>query len=233
MGFVLVLIARFPARWIGPLLPHGMHCLQLDGSVWSGSCSGLTRGASTMGDLTWDLHALQLLRARLELRLDLSNQGSYLRGTVAFGFGGALHGRDVQLDLPLTSALISSLPAGAQARLMGKLSRVEWTGKYLAGLEGQLDIQDLVGAQGQAFGNYQATFGADSQGADTPSGVVHDTGGPLALDATLQLTHDPGYVVQGHVAARPSASNTLADDLKYLGSPDASGRRTFSLQGTF
>jgi hypothetical protein len=63
--------------------------------------------------------------------------------------------------------------------------------------------------------------------------VVHDTGGPLALDATLQLTHDPGYVVQGHVAARSSASSALADDLKYLGSPDASGRRSFSLQGTF
>ena len=167
-GFMLVMLVRFPARWASPLLPHGVHCQQLEGSAWSGSCSGLTRGASTMGDLTWDLHALQLLRARLELRLDLTNQGSYVRGDVAFGFGGALHGRDLSVDLPLTSQLVSSLPAGAQARLMGKLSRVEWTGKYLAGLEGQLDIQDLVGAQGQAFGNYQATFGATgSQAAPT------------------------------------------------------------------
>ena len=58
-------------------------------------------------------------------------------------------------------------------------------------------------------------------------------GGPLALDATLQLTHDPGYVLQGQVAARPSAPAQLADQLKYLGTPDSSGRRPFSLAGTF
>jgi hypothetical protein len=227
IGFALVLIVRFPARWLGPLLPHAIHCRQLDGSVWSGSCSGLTSGVSALGDLSWDLQALQLLRARLELRIDLTNQGSYLRGLMAPGFGGALHGRDVSLDLPLTSALISSLPAGARARLQGKFRQINWNGKYLDDLQGELNILDLFGSQGQAFGSYQAQF------SSAASAVVHDTGGPLALDATLQLTHDPGYLLQGHIAARPSASAELADQLKYLGRADASGRRPFSLSGTF
>jgi general secretion pathway protein N len=233
IGFVLVLIVRFPARWAAPLLPHGLHCQQLTGSLWSGGCSGLTASAGTLGDLSWDLHALQLLRARLELQFEMTNQGNYLDGTVAFGVGGALHGRDVQLDLPLTSALVSSLPAGARARLRGKLARIEWSGKYLSAVQGELTVEDLIGAQGQVFGSYQVTFAPDPGGAtDTPSGEVHDTGGPLELEATLQLTHDPGYVVQGRVAARPSASSTLTDELKYLGSSDAAGRRSFSLQGT-
>jgi hypothetical protein len=227
IGFALVLIVRFPARWLGPLLPHAIHCQQLDGSVWSGTCSGLTNGVGALGDLSWDLQALQLLRARLELRLDLTNQGSYLRGFVAWGFGGGFHGRDVSLDLPLTSALISSLPAGAHARLQGKLQQINWNGKYLDELQGELNILDLFGSQGQAFGSYQAQF------SSAASGVVHDTGGPLALDATLQLTHDPGYLLQGHIAARPSASPELADQLKYLGTADAAGRRPFSLSGTF
>jgi general secretion pathway protein N len=235
IGFVLVLLARFPARWISPLLPHGMQCQQLDGSAWSGSCTGLNANGRTLGNLTWDLHALQLLRGRLDLALDMTNGGNYVRGDVAMGFGGALHGRDVSLDLPLTSALVSSLPAGAHARLSGNLSRIEWTGKFLSELQGELSIQDLVGSQGLAFGNYQAIFSAatGSAGVDAPSGVVHDSGGPLALDATLQLNHDPGYVLQGRVAARPSASPDLTDALKYLGSPDATGRRPFSLAGTF
>ncbi len=158
-----------------------------------------------------------------------------MRGDVALGFGGAVHGRDLSVDLPLTSALVSSLPAGAHARLLGKLARIEWTGKFLSELQGELDIQDLVGAQGVAFGNYQATFGAPS-GSGSPDsliGVVRDTGGPLSLDATLQLNHDPGYVLQGRVAARPSAAPDITDVLKYLGSPDATGRRPFSLAGTF
>lgn len=227
IGFALVLILRFPARWLGPLLPRAIHCQQLDGSVWSGTCSGLTSGVSALGDLSWDLQALQLLRARLELRLDLTNQGSYLRGFVARGFGGSLHGRDVALDLPLTSALISSLPAGAHARLQGTLQQFNWNGKYLDELQGELNIQDLFGSQGQAFGSYQVQF------SSAAGGVVHDTGGPLALDATLQLTHDPGYLLQGRVAARPSASPELVDQLKYLGTADAAGRRPFSLSGTF
>jgi general secretion pathway protein N len=234
-GFVLVLIALLPARWIGPLLPHAMHCQQLDGSAWRGSCSGLTTANGALGDLSWDLHVLQLLRGRLELRLDLTNQDNYVRGVLGMGLGGALHGRDVTLDLPLTSALLSSFPAGAHARLSGKLSRFDWNGKFLEVLQGEVEILDFVNPQGQAFGSYQAVFAPDANagGSTTPTGVVHDLGGPLALDATLQFTRDPGYLLQGQVAARPSAPAEFADELKYLGSPDASGRRPFSLSGTF
>ncbi len=235
VGFVLALIVRFPARWAGPLLPHALHCQQLDGSLWRGSCTGLTANGNALGDLNWELHALQLLRARLDLHLDLTNAGNFVRGDVALGLGGALHGRDLSVDLPLTSALVSSLPAGAHAHLVGKLARIEWSGKFFSELQGELDIRDLFGAQGVAFGSYQAIFGADSaSGAGAgPSAIVHDTGGPLALDATLQLNRDPGYLLQGHVAARPGASPGLTDALKYLESPDASGRHPFSLSGTF
>jgi general secretion pathway protein N len=234
-GFVLVLILRFPARWISPLLPHAVHCQQLDGSAWRGTCTGFTNGVASLGDLSWDLHPLQLLRGRLGLHVDLTNQANYLRGDVALGFGGAVRATDVALDIPLTSALVSSLPAGAHARLSGKLARIEWTGKFLADLQGEVDIQDFVGSQGAALGNYQAIFAPKSgtAGSDMPKAVVHDSGGPLELEATLQLNHDPGYVLEGRVAARPSASPDIADLLKYFGSADAAGRRPFSLMGTF
>lgn len=234
-GFVLALVAQLPARWIGPLLPHAMHCRQLDGSAWRGSCSGLTTASGALGDLTWDVHTLQLLRGRLELRLELTNPGGYVRGVLGMGLGGALHGRDVTLDLPLTSTLVNSLPAGAHARLTGTLSRFDWNGKFLDALQGELDILDFTGSQGQSLGSYRAKFAPDAttDASGPPTGVVHDLGGPLALDATLQLTRDPGYVLQGRVAARPSAPPELADQLKYLGSPDTSGRRPFSLSGTF
>ncbi len=235
-GFVLVLVVLLPVRWIAPLLPHALRCQQLDGSVWRGSCAGLTTANGALGDLNWDVRALQLLRGRLELQLDLTSQGGYLRGVLAMGLGGALHGRNVTLDLPLTSTLVSSLPAGAHARLTGKLSRFDWNGKFLDALQGELNVLDFVGAQGQSFGSYQAIFAPDANAgaAATPTGVVHDLGGgPLALDATVQLTPDPGYVLQGQVAARPAAPPELAEQLRYLGSPDASGRRPFSLAGTF
>lgn len=232
---MLVLIVLLPARWISPLLPKGMHCQQLDGSAWRGSCSGLTTGGGVLGDMDWNLHVLQLLRGRLELQLNLTNQNDYVRGVLGMGLGGALHGRNLTFDLPLTSVLVSSLPAGAHARLAGTVARIDWNGKYVDTLQGELRVLDFMSAQGQAFGSYQATFAPDANAgpAAPPTAVVHDLGGPLALAATLQLTHDPGYLLQGEVAARPSAPPQFADQLKYLGTPDASGRRPFSLSGTF
>jgi len=230
-AFVLVLIMRLPARWIGPLLPHGIHCRQLDGTAWHGSCAGLSTGGGDLGDLAWNLHALQLLRGRLEAQLDLAGPGSQVSGTVALGVGGALHGRDVSVDLPLTSALVSAMPGGAHARLLGRLSRIEWTGRFMSQLQGEIDIQDLVGPSGQVFGSYQAIFGPESGSgaADSPTGVIRDTAGVLALDGTLQLTHDPGWVLNGHVAARPGASADIADIIQHMQSPDATGRHPFTL----
>jgi general secretion pathway protein N len=225
VGFVLVLILRFPARWAAPLLPHAVHCDQLEGSVWSGRCSALTISGSAVGDLDWDLHFLPLLRGQLDLQLDLANQGSYLRGNIARGFGGELTGRDVSLDVPLNNRLVSSIPAGVQAHLSGRLARVTWNGTAITALQGEMDVQDLIGQQGLALGNYHVTFVP----AEPPSGELHDTGGPLQISGSVKLLRDGGYDVDGLVAARPSAPPTIVDAIKYLDTPDAQGRRRFSI----
>jgi hypothetical protein len=62
---------------------------------------------------------------------------------------------------------------------------------------------------------------------------AHDLGGPLALAGTLRMTPEPGFVVDGTVAARPTASPNLVRQLQMLGAPDAQGRRSFSIANTF
>ncbi|MGH8286318.1 MAG: type II secretion system protein N, partial [Steroidobacteraceae bacterium] len=57
--------------------------------------------------------------------------------------------------------------------------------------------------------------------------------GPLNVTGSLRLTREPGFVLDGLVAARPDASPELARQLQYLGAPDAGGRRPFSIAGTF
>lgn len=232
MAFAVTLVVRFPARWAAPLLPRGLHCEALNGSLWSGSCSGLSRGGSALGDASWSVELLPLLSAHLGVHLDLSGPGGFARGELILGFGGALKARDLQLDLPLSSALVSSFPAGAHAHLQGTVARLDWSGKYLAALQGELAVQNLVGAQGQSLGNYQVSF-APVTGADLPVGEVHDAGGPLRMAAVLQLTRDPGYLLKGRIAPRPSATPDITEMLQYLGPPDASGQRDFAVQGLF
>ena len=76
IGFMLVMLVRFPARWVSPLLPHGVHCQRLDGSAWSGTCTGLTSSGGALGDLSWDWHVLQLLRDLACLGNDLIQLGA-------------------------------------------------------------------------------------------------------------------------------------------------------------
>ena len=84
----------------------------------------------------------------------------------------------------------------------------------------------------QRRGSYSLTF-PPSTGGD-PVGQLRDLGGgPLAVEGTLRLTPEPGFDLEGLVKARPTASADLAKDIQFLGSPDAQGRRPFSLAGTF
>ena len=65
-------------------------------------------------------------------------------------------------------------------------------------------------------------------------GQLRDLGsGPLAVEGTVRLTPEPGFDLEGLVTARPTASPELAQDIQFLGSPDARGRRPFSLAATF
>jgi hypothetical protein len=64
-------------------------------------------------------------------------------------------------------------------------------------------------------------------------GQIRDLGGPLSVTGTLKLTRQGGYEVEGLVAARADAPPELINNMRFLGSPDATGRRPFSLSGTF
>ena len=88
-------------------------------------------------------------------------------------------------------------------------------------------------ARAKQLGSYQLGFdgGEDENGA--VRGKLRDTGGPLDVAGTLALTPAPGYLLQGTVATRPSASSLLQRQIAFLGSPDAAGRRAFAQEATF
>jgi hypothetical protein len=157
---------------------------------------------------------------------------------VEVGFDKTISARDVKADLPLDRELVSALPPNLQS-LRGKihadLAHVRVKGQALKAIEGVVEAHDLrdgEGSNAQRWGSYSLTFPA-STGGD-PIGQLRDLGGgPLAVEGTLRLTPEPGFDLEGLVTARPTASPELAKDLQFLGSPDAQGRRPFSLAATF
>jgi hypothetical protein len=230
-AFAVILAARLPASWVVPRTGI-VACTGADGSVWSGSCSGLTVEHLPFGDLTWDLSPLRLLGGTLAAHVVLAHGPVTASGDVAYGLGGSLAIRSLVADLELDPRQIPHLPPQVRGGVHTDLALVRLEHGRLAELRGRIEAHDLTQRTGHVtpLGSYALTFPG---GGTEPVGTLVDLGGPLAVEGTVRLTHQPGYVLEGLVAPRADAAPELVGNLQFLGSPDASGRRPFSIAGTF
>ena len=236
--FAAIIIARLPVTWVLPGPKSGMTCTEAQGTVWSGTCTGLTIQHEPVGDLSWDVHVARLLAGKLNADVVLTRPSGAAQGNIEVGLDQNVSARNVRAELPLDRELVSSLPPnlrGVRGKIHAELAQVRVEGRALKSIQGVVEARDLTDGEGssaQRWGSYSLRF-PPSIGGD-PVGTLRDLGGgPLAVEGTLRLTPEPGFDLEGLVAARPSASPELARDLQYLGSPDAQGRRPFSLAATF
>lgn len=245
-AFAVALIARFPARWAAGALPSDTRCSMISGTLWSGACAGLAAGGSPIGDLTWDVHPLRLLTGRLSADVALSRGAGTARARVDVSLGGALSARGLRAAFPLDHALVSALPPGMQGSVQADIPLLELDGSRITALRGRIDVHGLTDARGEPMGDYRLSFpakdssgpsdgasGASGRASGGPVGHLTDLGGPLSVDGTVRLTPEPGYVIEAQIAPRPGAPPELVDAMRFLGSPDANGRRPFSISGTF
>ena len=86
---------------------------------------------------------------------------------------------------------------------------------------------------GAAIGSYAITFDAGSARDGKLIGQIKDLEGPMQVTGTATLAGDRSYVVEGLVAPRAGAPPAVTDTLRFLGAPDAQGRRPFSVAGTY
>jgi len=230
-GFV---IARLPASWVMPDPKSGMACSEVDGSVWNGTCTGLTVQQQPVGDLSWEVHAMRLLSGKINADVVVTRPTGSIRGNVESGFDKKIVARDLLVDLPVDQELASAFPPNLRSlrgKIHAQLAYLRVDGQIIRAIEGIVEVHDLSDGD-QKWGSYSVTFPPPTAGV--PVGQLKDLGsGPLAVEGSLKLTPAPGFELQGLVAARPSASADLVQNLRFLGSPDAQGRRQFSLESSF
>ena len=233
VAFAAILIARMPASWLLPTGPKApFTCTSIEGSLWSGGCEGLIFQRLPLGDVTWELAPLKLFRGRLAAHVTLNHDAARASGDLEAGLSGKLTVRDVLADLPLDPNILPAVPATLHGQVHADLALLELKGALITDLKGTVEARNLEDHSGQVtpLGSYLVTFPG---GAGEPVGQLRDTGGPLSVSGTLRLTQAGGFDVQAWVAPRPDAPPELASNLRYLGSPDASGRRQFSMSGSF
>jgi general secretion pathway protein N len=233
VAFGAIVLARLPASWLLPT-SREFNCASVEGSLWSGYCSGVTVNGIALGDLTWQLHPSRLLLGKLAAHIDLEHPPTTsAHGDVEIGLGGTVIARNLTASLPLDPKLLPGAPPTLSGSLHLDLALAKVTKNGVVNrLEGRIEASDLVDRSGDVtpLGNFSVTFPG---GTPQPTGDVEDAGGPLAVQGKLVLTPQPGYDLSGYVTPRPSANQALVNAIAFLGSPDAQGRREFSLSGTY
>jgi general secretion pathway protein N len=233
VAFAAIVLARLPASWLLPTGPD-FNCASVEGSLWSGYCSGLTVQGTQLGDLTWQLRPARLLLGKLAAHIDLEHPPTTsARGDVEIGLGNTIVARNLTASLPLDPKLLPGVPPTLSGTLHVDLTLAKVTKKGVVDrLEGRIEATDLVDSSGYVtpLGNFAVTFAGETP---QPTGDLQDIGGPLAVQGKLVLTSQPGYDLSGYVTPRPSAVPALVNAIQFLGSPDAQGRRQFALSGTY
>jgi general secretion pathway protein N len=229
--FVVTLFARLPAGALVPLLPAGLSCEQPGGTVWHGSCGQLRYGRFRLSRVSWKVHPAALLRLRLSAELfsdDPRVQGHTL---VQLSRDGQIRVQGLSAQLPLKGGL-SLLPQGLTGTVQVALDGARLQHEQLLALQGSIRVLQLRSeSQAADLGSFELRFPPAAPGAPI-EGQLHDLGGPLSVNGQLRLLRGGGYDLSGWVLARDQASPELLQALQLLGSPDAQGRRMFSLAGS-
>ena len=239
IAFTAILVARLPASWVVPTPPSRIACTATDGTLWNGSCAGLMVQGQPVGDVSWQLHPLRLLAGKLAAHVQLTRTGT---GSAQTDFESDFSGKNVTLrnlkaDFRMDPALMTQvhLDLHGSAHVDMQMARVQ--NGSIAALQGRIEARDLsqTGGSPGGLGSYSLTFPASS--TSPPKGELRDLGGPMSVEGEVTVAPQPGgianFIVQGLVAARPDAPPSLANELKMLGTPDAQGRRPFSLENSF
>jgi general secretion pathway protein N len=234
LAFAAIVLARLPASWLLPSGNANFSCASVDGSIWSGYCSGLTLRGTALGDLTWQLRPARLLVGKLAAHINLEHPpATSARGDVEIGFGNTIVARNLTASLPLDPTVLPAVPSTLTGSVHVDLALAQVTkAGTVTALQGTIQVSNVVDRGGYItpLGNYVVTFpGAGSQ----PTGNVQDAGGPLAVTGTIVLTPQPGYNLSGYVTPRANATQPLLNAIQFLGSPDAQGRRQFAMSGTY
>jgi len=233
--FVVFTVALLPASAVERFLPAAVRVDRLTGTIWDGHGLSLRIGQVSIDELHWRCAALPLLIGRVRCDVDSDLGGGHLLANVTLRPGMRVSVTGLRGELPLESAGTTGAPRGWHGRL-----RFEDVGAEVASgkpqrLSGRIIAEDLRSPHrpGTKLGSYALELGEGFSTAGVIGGRLRDLDAPLLLRGTLRIDPGNGYLAEGEVAPRPGMPAEVLDALGFLAPPDASGRRSFSIEGSF
>jgi general secretion pathway protein N len=234
-AFVITLVVCMPARVLGFWLPPDVAVGTLSGTVWNGSTDTVAIAGRPLGSIAWRIRPLHFLRGRLMFDGQLAAGGGSIGGRFALGIGPRVEAWNVELRWPLDALPLRAVPPGWSGVLQGTISEAAFSDGRIQKLQGILDARELrqPAPNAVAIGSYRLLFDERARQGEALVGQLQDLDGPMQVSGSLTLGAQRDYTLEGQVAPRPNAPQSITDTLRFLGTPDAQGRRPFSIAGTY
>jgi general secretion pathway protein N len=230
-ALLLGLVVLFPARvaydWFAP---PDVQLSGITGTVWRGRAAEGSAGGFYLGELQWRFRPWSLLVGKAAFSLTANPVSGSLEAGVAVGAGGSLSLSSLDAEVPLRS-LDKVLPVrGIEGSLAVRFASLVLEDGVPVEAEGTVVLSNLVvRAVSQApLGDYRAVFQTGDGGI---GGRLEEVSGVVDIAGTLLLRRDRSYSITGQVGVKEGAPPAIAQQLQYLGSPDAQGRRPFRFEG--
>lgn len=237
-----VIVALLPASLAARWLPREVEAQDFSGSLWHGSVGRIRIRGSEAGALEWRLHPAALLQGALDTDLHWVRGGFVLDGRMRAN-GHDLTVASLEGGGPVQDLAGLGLPVGVRGLAAVKLARLSIRLSDRAplptALAGTLEVGDLVLPQvaGAAdLGGYVLEIPDASPGSEEIVGRLHDTGGPIGLDAAVRFTPATRTgTLSGTLAAHGPLPRPLEQtfaDLARLHAADVQGRIPVDLEFT-
>jgi len=235
-AFLLFGLFTLPARVaLSFFQPPDVTLDGVSGTLWNGRAQAVRSGVLHLGSVEWKLDILRLFTGKLGADVKVTRTDGFAQGFIATAPGGRITLRGFNASLPVGALPPNVVRGGWTGTMSLKLGQLVLENSWPVAAAGTVEVTDLVGPANRpaTLGSYKVVFPAEGAGtADALTGTLSDTGGPLAVNGTVQLKADRSYLVNGLIATRPGAPGDMTRTLEILGEPDAQGRRQFSLEGT-
>ena len=228
IGLVVTFPARIAYQWFAP---PGLVLSGISGSIWNGKAAQGSAANFYLSDLSWRLRPLSLFTLKAAYHIQATPAAGFMEADVALSPGGTVSLAGLNAAVPL-AALSAIVPMnGIAGDVSVQLDRLVIDDGFPTEVNGTIEVSNLVLqalSQG-TVGDYRAVL---ETADDAIRGTVEDVSGVLDIDGSLVLGRDRTYSLVGKVAAGPNAPATILEQLRYLGSPDADGKREFRFEGS-
>lgn len=240
--FLVFLITSIPAsqghQWIHETLTKAQISItQLSGTIWSGSARRIQFKSMHLENIGWEIHPLALLIGKLKLSIEVNDPEIKGSATLSFDRQGLTYLEN--LDGKFPAHLLTQLPYTSDA-----LSIATLTGSFALDIETihfsdkQLPIQtkgQITWHDAGISSPLSLPLGTVLLKLETPDEDTHiyisNKAGPVKIDATLIISNDGNYRINGTLLPLPDINQELISTLSLLGKKDTQGKIHVNFMG--